>query len=242
VEGTTQTADTTSNKDAAVMSGGPAGDHGKPMPKQGEPHPDFQTKGTETKEAVKFELNGKTFESAQEMSKYVADLERKVVNNPPPQQFTQPQVVNQKELIEGRPIDEVMFTDPDKYTKYLENKVEQKLQAQRTQEENIKRFWSQFYIDNPDLKGKEEIIDALAKANFDTWSKLPPDQIAGAVAKESRTKLKRAGLLANSQEVSNNPAGTLSSSGQSAPTVQQERKVLTFVEEMQARKRARKKA
>lgn len=221
--------------DAELLVGGPAGDHGKPMPKEGDVHPDLKTTNTNTAAAQKYEINGKTFNSAQDMSKYVADLERKVLNPQPV--LTQP--INQgpqKELIDGRPVDEVMFTDPEKYTKYLENKVETKIYAARRQEEVKAKFWSDFYQNNPDLRGREHIVDGEVAKNWqrgETWDNLSFEAFAEKAASSTRFSLKKAGL-ANATEVENNSAATLSSSGEGSSQMTTQRKATSYVDELKA--------
>lgn len=240
----TQTTQTDSN-DAAMLSGGPAGDHGKPMPKDGEVHPDLKEKvvaeGNTTN--TKFELNGKTFDNAKEASQYVADLERKLISpQPAVQTLVQTQTINQKELIDGQPLDEVMFTNPTKFAQHLETKIQNRFNQEKQIEENKKIFWTNFYSENPDLKGKEEIVEAFVAQNYNAgWKDLPLKEFGKVVADTSRARLKKAGL-SNATHVPNNAGGTLSSSGGTAPKIEQERQKLSLVDEMRAMKTKRTKA
>lgn len=233
----TQTMTTqTPNPDAALLSGGPLGEHGKPMPKEGEPHPDL----VETQ--TKYELNGKTFSSAEEMSKYVADLEKKVIDQPIYTNTVQTTSTKQVELIDGQPLDQLLFTNPARALKYIEDRAEQKVNEKLSVIDQTKKFWSDFYTNNPDLRGKEEIVDALVAKNWNqNWANMNLKDFSKVAADTTRSALKKVGL-SQATEVPSREAGTLSPSGEVVRTQTVERRETSMVDEMREARARRLKA
>jgi hypothetical protein len=232
-EAATQTNSSNTNPDAALLIGGPAGEHGKVMPKDGEPHPETKTKA-ETKQEVKFELNGKTFQSLEDMSKYVADLETKVISQPQQNQQQQPQPQNTKVVIDGMTLEQLMFANPERYHQYVLGEATKIVDSKVSQVENRKTFWSDFYTNNPDLRGKEELVDAVvAKSWTNNWEKLPLKDFAKVAADQSRLLVKKVG--GNVTEVPRAESAALGTSGPSAPQVEVPRKETSFVEELKNR-------
>jgi hypothetical protein len=209
------------------------------MPKDGEAHPESKTT---TQEPVKYELNGKTFQSAEEMSKYVADLEQKVIQAPTVQSQVQQPVQNQKVIIDGLTLDQLMFANPERYHQYVTEQANRQVDLKLAQAENKRNFWNNFYATNPDLRGKEEIVDMLVQKNWTEWEKKPVSEFAKVVADSSRSTLKKIG--ANATEVRSSEAAALSASGQGAPQIEVAKKATSFVDEMNERriKRQAKKA
>lgn len=230
----TQTQTISPNPDAALLSGGPMGEHGKPMPKDGEVHPDQKTK-----EPVKYELNGKTFSSAEDMSKYVADLEKKVIEAPaqPPVIKTQRQV----ELIDGQPLDQLLFTNPERALKHIEDRAESKVNQKLQVIEETKKFWTDFYTTNPDLRGKEDIVDALVAKNWGAWQTMPLKDFAKVASDTTRSTLKKVGL-SSATEVPSRDAAALSPSGDRVSTPPGERRETTLVDEMKEARAKRLKS
>jgi hypothetical protein len=234
-----ETAKSSPNPDAALMIGGPAGDHGKEMPKDGEVHPDLK----KSEEKVKYELNGKSFSSPEEMSKYVADLEQKVINQPIQTQAPiQTQLTKQQILVDGMTLDQLMFANPERYYQYTMDQAGKLADARIQAVENKRNFWSEFYTNNPDLRGKEELVDAVVSRNWNgNWEKMQVKDFAKAAADSSRSLIKRIGP-ANAQEVRGGDSAALSPSGQNAPVVEIPRQSTNFVEEMKIRNAKRIKA
>lgn len=238
----TENTQTGKKTDAELLQGGPAGNHNEPMPGHGAVHPELQNapannaapKAPETKHI--YELNGKTFQSAQELSLYVANLEKKVVQQTmePVKPVVPPQVPTSKKLIDGRPIEDVMFEDPAKVYNHMKAEVKAESELAAQQEKNRIVFWTDFYNANPDLKGKEEIIDGLCAKNGGKWQALSVADFGREVASTARTVLRKAGL-ANAEEIPNNGVAALSSSAttpnnnNSAPA-----KPTNFYQEMRA--------
>ena len=225
--------------DSALLQGGPAGEHGKPMPKQGDPHPDLQTTPTTTSQP-KYELNGKTFASAEDMSRYVADLERKVIEVPVTAPQPTSQIQPQVEMVDGMPIDQALFANPTKVLKYFEDKAERRFEEKMSQTEMKTKFWADFYNQNPDLRGKEDIINGAIVLNPE-WGKLKLPEFAKAVSENVRLSLKKIGYTGG-VEVRQGNSATLSPSGPSAPVVEQERTQTNLVDEMNAARQKRLKA
>lgn len=226
------------NPDAALLVGGPGGDHGKTMPTHGSTHPELAsnptTQNTPPAQGTEVTLNGKKFKSAQEMSEYVANLEKKVTLNQPPQQTIAQ--ANQTPKVQATPgkksYTELLFEDPEQAVASIKQDIKAEFDIQRQQEENRKSFWSQFYVENPDLRGKEEIIDGMVAKNWGSLSLLTVADFGKKVADDSRVMLKKAGLM-NATEIPNNPSAALSSGGQT-PSGQQAipAKETSFVDEM----------
>lgn len=226
----------------AELVGGPAGEA---SPTHGEPHPDLKTQTPALKHLdppqTKYELNGKTFGSASEMSQYVADLEKKVLTQPttvqqPIYQTTKPSV----ELIDGKPIDEMLFENPSKVLNHFRQQVREEVNQLATTENNRKTFWEGFYKENPDLNGKQDLVDAFVAKNWSQWQNLKVEEFSKAVSGQTRSALKKMGLD-KAVEVPNNNAAALSGSGNGAPAqAQGERKDTTFIDELNA-KRMKKK-
>ena len=233
-EATTTTSSNT-NPDAALLVGGPAASHGQEMPKTGEVHPESKVK---VEEKVKYELNGKTFQSAEEMSKYVADLEKKVIERPATVTAQQANNQPQKVLIKGMTIDQLMFADPEAYTDYIKNEAKREISASIDLENYKTKFWSNFYTENPDLRGKEDLVEALKAKNFQAWSNLQEKEYAKVVADTSRSTLKKLG--SNATEVRPGEAAALSASGQGAPQIEATKTSTNFVDEMNIRRLKRK--
>lgn len=222
------------------LVGGPAGEA---APSHGEPHPDLKQSTPALKhldQSPKYELNGKTFSSASEMSQYVADLEKKVLTQPTVvQQTYQPVAKAQVEMIDGKPIDEVLFENPSKVLNHFRQQVKQEIDLVNSAEANRKNFWDGFYKENPDLNGKQDLVDAFVAKNWASWQTLKVDDFSKAVSSSTRTALKKMGLD-KAIEVPNNNAAALSSSGSGAPPAQGERKETSFIDELNL-KRMKKK-
>lgn len=234
------TTETSSNKnpDADILKGGPMGNHGEEMPKDGQSHPDI-TK--DAKEKTKYELNGKTFDSIEDMSKYVADLERKVIEPQTPIVQTQVQNQTQKVLIDGMTLDQLMFANPERYHEYIIDQADKRADAKIAQVEHRKTFWQDFYNANPDLRGKEEIVDALVAKNWTTWEKMPVKDFSKVVSDTSRSTLRKVGAF-NATEVKQGEAATLSASGEKTAPVERPRQETSFVDEIRNRQIRRIKA
>jgi hypothetical protein len=234
----TQT-NTNVNPDGALLSGGPLGEHGKPMPREGDPHPELLDNN---KSNIKYELNGKTFSSAEDMSKYVADLEKKVIEQPV---FTQPQIpfkpVDQIELIDGQPIDQLLFTNPARAIQHIEDKASKKLDQKLQAMEDLKKFWSNFYSSNPDLRGKEEIVDALVSKNWGSWQAKSLPDFAKVAADTTRSALKKVGI-SGATEVESRDAATLGTSGNTITPAASIRRDTNLVDEMKEARIRRLKA
>lgn len=246
-----------SPEDVALLKGGPhdpnseiARAHAAHIAKEtGQPAPETPPAAAGEPAATepppkKYKVGTREFDTPEEIAAYALALEDHVRPNAPPAQPAQPQ----QELIDGRPIDLVMFDEPLKYHNYVvekaTTKAREQLQEVNRQSQNEAAFWSDFYRQNPDLKDEDDTVRSEMQRNYVELaevSKANPDAAKKKLATYARGHidgiLKRRNVTTTDAPASGG-ASILGVSGGSAPRpTKAPEKPKTFKEQVQALRR-----
>lgn len=141
-----------------------------------------------------FKLGNKVFSSAEEASKYVASLEESklkevtapllpTVSNAPP-----------KQMIDGKPIDEMLFENPTRVVEHITQAAVAAVDAQKAKQEAKTALWNKFYQRNPDLRGKDRIVNSVLAENLKEWNKLSEEDCMKIMAQTARNELRAMGV------------------------------------------------
>ena len=178
-----------------------------PRPNHGDAAPNDSLKNPTSEEVIEeivepppasettFKLGSKVFSSPEEASKYVAALEEKKL-----QEVTLPAPAAiiptgmQKEMIDGKPIDEVLFENPTKVVQHIANKAAQAARDEKAKGDRRAELWAKFYARNPDLRGKERILNSIIGENVKEWDKLSEEDAMKMLAKTARDEIRSMGL------------------------------------------------
>lgn len=181
-------------------------------------------------------VNGRTFKDAAELAAYTSQLEQRHAAPPAPA----PKTV---ELIDGKPIDQVMFDDPQRYHQYVVDKAKKEARdefhAANTQQKQEQLFWDDFYQQNPDLSGLKDVVAGKLRDNFVEYSKLSRDDAAKKLAADSRSVVDRIKQQQGIQttELPSRGASTLGTTGAAVPRVNTPERPKSFLEQVKAARR-----
>jgi hypothetical protein len=181
-------------------------------------------------------LNGKTFDSAEELAQYARGLEDSNAraqaaldaDNPPPKK---------------EKFSDVIFADPEKAEQLLNDELDRRIEARLEGERRIsakaeatRDAWTRFYSSNPDLKGFETIVDAqLAAIIKEKGAEFPRDKALPIIAERSRAELQRvAKQFAPAKELSRANTTTAGASGAQVPVVTPEPQVTDFTTQIKS--------
>lgn len=192
-------------------------------------------------------VGNKKFNSLDEYNVYVAELERqksgletvvetylkpaaaRAVQEQPPADNT------------GRKLDELLYNDPDAFARIIQDNAKSEAKREMQVELARRSAWDQFYRDNPDLSGNEDLVELQRQQHFAKLKDLPQDIGMKELAKEARARIaKIRGTPVNGQQLPSNPAVTVGASGPSAPVVQQPKaQPSSFISELKAMRKNR---
>lgn len=230
----TETTTTAKKTEAELMQGGPA-DITTSKSSTPNPNPITET----TPEPKVYELNGKKFDSPEEMSSYVAHLE--LVNaNLQAQKTTPIPSVKDRVLIDGKPVEEVLFDNPVRFAQWQKEQTLLEISKMKQQEDETHAYWDNFYRTNPDLKGKEKLVSGLVAQNMMAWKDKPKEQVAKILSQMTRDTLKEMGFNQGTvTEVPRSNAATLNSQQGTTPTSTQTQTPVpqTFFDQVKAMRR-----
>ncbi len=237
--------------DADVVSGGPLDpnskeskanqDHASGNTQEPDEQPPQQT-AQNTQVQTPIIVNGKSFKNSEDLAAYTAHIEQlNIAAAAAPSNQQQNQAP--PELIDGRPISEVMFDDPARYNKYVIEKATEnalgKMHEVNNQKTKETAFWEDFYTKNPDLKDMDKVVMREFKENFNELAKLPVEQAQVRLAKDSRafveTILQKKGV--RTTELPEGGASTLGTSGAGVSRVNKPEPKRSFVDQVKAARR-----
>lgn len=184
----------TDNTDPNLNAGIPA--HGSPYPNDSQrPAAPAVTPPAADPTTAKtvFKLGNKTFDSAEEASRYVETLEAIQSQSQAPAAAPAAPAVA-KPMIDGRPIEDVIFEDPNKVIDYAVSKAVSAIDSRREADETRLRLWNRFYEKNPDLRGKERILNGVFAENLQDWKHLSEEEGFKRLAAKTRSEIKAMGL------------------------------------------------
>ena len=130
---------------------------------------------------------------------------RRLVEERLPQQPEAPVTEQPQDVWEN-----VLFEDPAKAKAMLMDDVRKLVADERdaviqqtTQERARQQFWTQFYANNDDLKGNEDIVEAIFAKNLAALQNLSPLDAADKIAELSRGRILK--LMNSTPATSNKP-------------------------------------
>ncbi len=185
-------------------------------------------------------VNGRQFRDAAELAAYTSLVEQNVLQKPTAQ--------NQKILIDGKPLEDVMFNDPERYHEWSIEQAKASVRAENqkvnAERENTQRFWDDFYKQNPDLRDQEWVVKAKFTESFPEISKLSVSEAMSKLANDSRgvvdTIKQKAGV--RTKELPNGGATTLGTSGAAVPRgTQPPAPQVSFIDQVRAARKNRAK-
>lgn len=189
-------------------------------------------------------VGNKRFKSMDEYNEYTIALEKEreglktvVEKYMNPQAQVQPAPQPQT----GPKLSELMYENPDEFAKIVREQAKQEALQEIQKKEQVNTFWNNFYSENNDLKGAEDIVEIQRQKNWNSISKMSPDECKVFLAKESRTYLNKIrNVQGGGQAMPQGPAITAGASGQPAPAVPQQKPAPTdFISELRALKKNR---
>lgn len=186
--------------------------------------------------AQKLRYRGREFNSEAELDAYVATLHTPPAQQPAPAAPTQG-------LIDGKPIEEVMFNDPGRYHQHILDEARrlarEDMQAVNTAAGNEKKFWDDLYAENPDLKDQDRAVKSVLREKFDEFAKLPVSEARTRLALEARQFVStiRQGNGTRTTELSGGSAPALGASGAPAPRVTVPEPSVNFIDQVKKARR-----
>lgn len=157
--------------------------------------------------------------------------------------FTQPQQDTVVEQDKDQDIENMIFTNPKKaldlHGQAVEKRINEKFEAKKREEQ----FWTDFYVENPDLRNADLVVKSITGQRWAQISKLPLGEAKKIIVQESRSQvLKIRGETGTKTELQRTSSQSLPASGGSLPqpaVVQEEStNFITEVRKMQAKKRS----
>ena len=186
-------------------------------------------------------MDGRTFQTPQELATYTEALQKGFALGRTPAQIEKPPV-----LIDGKPLEQVMFNEPERYNEWVleqaETRAVNRLTQVTSQERAVNNYWTDFYNKNPDLKPHEFIVKSKFNQTYPALEKLSVPDSMSQLAKEARGEVDnvRKSFGVTTTQLPTGGATTLGASGAPAPRVpQQTPKPKTFVDQLRDARRKR---
>lgn len=141
---------------------------------------------------------------------------------------------------------DMVYTDPEKAFDLVLNAAVQTIEDRSATREGEKKWWDEFYTENPDLKGAERVVRSVVGEKHGEIGKLSLTDAKKFLATESRkfigaiksqfgvTETELPSGQANAFGASNGPSG--------APKVETAQQPLSFVDQVKAQREKRKRA
>lgn len=213
------------NKEQDVMTGEVPYDQ-NPAPDAVE-QPQQQEPVVETKPASEpLYFNGRKFNDLQEVSSYMSEMQGRM-------QALESQVAKPEPEEEISP-DQIIFEDPAKAIKLIEERVEKRIYSALDSKDAEKNAWKQFFEANPDLKGQEDLVKFKAQTMWNSLKNERPDVALGKIATEARQMIQKIrGNPTKETVLPSGPAITAGASGSPAARASvQPNAPMSFAEQM----------
>lgn len=180
----------------------------------------------------KLQAFGKSFDNAEELLEYTKETERQLVesrlahererairaNNP--QTTLQNPAGSAVKAPEGPGVDELLFTDPKKAIERLRGEIKEEVRREQGQKDAERKFWADFYEENPDLRNAERIVQSVVREKWEDVSILPVADARKVLAQETRGIIdKVSGGGGTRTELPRTSASSLPASGGTPPAV-----------------------
>jgi hypothetical protein len=175
-----------------------------------------------TPPAKKYTVGDQTFDTPEEVAAYAVALASRVNPYQPPAAPAKPAA----ELIDGKPIDQVMFDDPARYHQYVLQQATQKatdaIHQVNAEQGRRDAFFRDFYTKNPDLKDLDRLVQSTLRDNYEELANLQPEDAKKKLAtkaRESIDEIRRASGI-KTTEVPTGGAPSLGAAGAATPKAQ----------------------
>ena len=152
--------------------------------------------GADAGQDFKFSYKGKEFNTQEEVTAYIDELQRQreaPPREPVRQQTEQPRPqtpAERKRAGETIDFDRELYTDPKKVFVQFRDEIKAEIQQEMTEKYNadqvMKNFWTSFYGENKDMKGKEILVDAVFQRSLKEIGDLPIDKAKEELATRVR--------------------------------------------------------
>jgi len=198
--------------------------------------------GQEAEAPIK--IGDQEFNDPKEAWKYAEGLEKERLANDSYRQGVQdtmsqqPVTVQTQAPVKEDDFDEKFYADPKKYlnemTANIEERVNKRVNDERTQARTVDTLWKQFYSDYPDLQGKDRLVKSLLEENWGVIGHMQDSKAAMKIlAGKTRSELQGYITQAKPQTELTNNAGGASSGSQSQVTPKEtEEPVLSFIDQV----------
>ena len=195
------------------------------MPKAPEPEAPAPTPAPEPAQPAKIRIGSNEFNSMDEAIKYAQDLELAVLQQDAyqaGQKASEPKVeVPKVDPIKKR-IAEKLFENPEEaleeYEKIITERVVSGIEQKAEQKANLERTWTNFYSNNQDLAGQQQIVDYILQKNFAEVKHLEANKALSIIAEKARAFISSTRQQAlPSQDLPSNPVVTTGSSTGATP-------------------------
>jgi len=151
-------------RDRAIMDGGPGAGDGE-------------------RSSFDFEYKGKKFNSAEEVSAYIDDLQKQRQTPPPAPKQEEPKAPakeSKKRAGDDIDWDKELYSNPKKvfsdFRDQLTNEIRQEMANDYRTDQALRSFWTSFYEENKDLRGKELLVNAVFQDALKDIGDLPMAQ------------------------------------------------------------------
>lgn len=154
--------------------------------------------GSDAAQGFAFSYKGKEFKTQEEVTNYIDDLQRQretprqEVREQPREQPRQETPQQRKRAGETIDFDKELYTDPKKVFGQFRDEIKAEIQQEMTDKYNadqtMKDFWTTFYSENKDMKGKELLVDAVFQRALKDIGELPIPKAKEELASRVRTE------------------------------------------------------
>lgn len=132
-------------------------------------------------------------------------------------------------------IGEMIFEDADKAVAQIEERLERRLEERDQRKAGQAAFWDRFYVENPDLRGAERVVQSEFREGFEGFRTLSPDACRKELAKKVRETVDSV-MQSRGMKVTEMTPGGSQGLGASGPTVPKspkpaEEPAMNFVEQ-----------
>ncbi len=193
-------------------------------------------------EPAGFKLGNKTFKDQAEAEKYLADLEKSKIEKEAyrkgaedaaaklQEQFAKqtaatvkPEPESEGLIIEGQRIDELLFDEPAKALKLLQDdaikKAEANFDIKYQEDKKTDRLWTDFYNANQDLAGQRDIVELVLQQNWDNLSKLPSIEAMKVLGEKTWEKIRQLRAMTGETETLSDTIGQTAGASSGGPII-----------------------
>lgn len=187
------------------------------------------TQETEVKKPIF--VGSKQFDSEEDLVKYTAQLQEKLVEK---EIQTQPKI---PENVGGPKPSDLLYQDPDAFFELAVAEAESRVERKLTKKEQETALMNKFWEDHKDLKDYQDLVNAQIAYKKSQYKDLPAAQALSKIALEVRnTVSKIRGTSSGGKELPSSPAVVVgASSGNSTQQTVTASKPQTFVDQLRQR-------